>query len=166
MTASAPVLMKPLRLRRLTPGEQALAHDVFGERIRPGKVRLLALPLWTRPFVAGSRLVVWPAVAARLDFADPATPLGEAAVFVHEMTHVWQAQNGVNLLIGKLKAGDRPSAYEYDLSRVPDFSRLNIEQQAMVVQHAFLQRRGGRAPYAAEAYAEVLPAWREGRGEG
>jgi hypothetical protein len=30
----------------------------------------------------------------------------------------------------------------------------------MVVQHAFVLRRGGRAPYDATAYAAVLPAWR------
>jgi hypothetical protein len=63
-------------------------------------------------------------------------------------------------LIGKLKAGDREASYAYDLDGAPDFSRLNIEQQAMVVQHAFVLRRGGRAPYDATAYAAVLPAWR------
>src|SRR5690606_16016409 len=119
-----------------------------------------ALPLWPRPFVAGSRLMVWPARSALEDFADPGTPLSLAAVFVHELTHVWQAQNGINLLIGKLKAGDRAASYAYDLGGAPDFSRLNIEQQAMVVQHAFTLRRGGRAPYDATAYASVLPDWR------
>jgi len=152
--------MKAGRLRRLTVGEQGLAREVFGERIAPGKVFVFALPLWPRPFVAGSRLMVWPARSALEDFADPGTPLSLAAVFVHELTHVWQAQNGINLLIGKLKAGDRAASYAYDLGGAPDFSRLNIEQQAMVVQHAFTLRRGGRAPYDATAYASVLPDWR------
>lgn len=156
-----PSPIKPRRLRRLTVGEQVLAHEVFGSGIDPRKVRILALPWWPRAFVAGSRLIVWPARSALADFADPAAPLGLTAVFVHELTHVWQAQNGVNLLIAKLKAGDKAAAYAYDLTAGPDFARLNIEQQAMVVQHAFVLRRGGRAPFDAQAYAAVLPSWRE-----
>jgi hypothetical protein len=30
------------------------------------------------------------------------------------------------------------------------------------VQHAFLLRHGGQAPFPAEAYAAMLPAWRRG----
>lgn len=159
---TAPDPMKPARLRRLTVGEQIIAHEVFGSGIDPSKVRIFALPWWPRAFVAGSRLIVWPARSALLDFADPAAPLGLTAVFVHELTHVWQAQNGVNLLIAKLKAGDRAATYAYDLAAAPDFAQLNIEQQAMVVQHAFVLRRGGRAPFDAPAYAAVLPDWRQG----
>eukprot|EP01036_Dinobryon_divergens_P011952 gene11952-16089_t len=74
--------------------EQALAHEVFGAGITPGRVRILSLPVWKRAFVAGPGLIVWPAAWVRADFSDPATPLHVQAVFVHELTHVWQAQNG------------------------------------------------------------------------
>ena len=157
MTAAAH--MRPGRMRRLTSGERALAQETFGRGIIPERVRLFALPVWNRAFVASGRLIVWPAASARRDFAAPDVPLGEQAVFVHELTHVWQAQNGVNLLLAKLRAGDRASTYAYDLGCGPAFEELNIEQQAMVVQHAFLLRRGGRAPFAPEAYAAVLPDW-------
>src|SRR5258707_491782 len=96
------------RLRRLTPGERALAHEVFGESIRPEKVRILAVPLWRRAFVAGAGLIVWPARALPADFA--LAPLRQQASFVHELTHVWQAQSGVALLRAKLKAGDSAAA--------------------------------------------------------
>ena len=137
-----------------------------GDGLDAGRVRLFALPVWNRAFVAGPRLVVWPARAARLDFAAPDVPLFVQGVFVHELTHVWQAQNGVRLLRAKLRAGDSHASYAYDLSGelsgAAAFASLNIEQQAMVVQHAFLASRGAAAPHALEIYARIRSAWRRG----
>lgn len=152
--------MKPFALRRLTAGEQALAAEVFGAALRPGPVRLLALPVWPRAFVPGARLMVWPAAAAQLDFSMAAVPLQGA--FVHELAHVWQAQNGVFLPLAKIKAGDSRAAYAYDLREGRPFGELNIEQQAMVIQHAFLAARGHPAPHAAELYAQIAATWRRG----
>jgi hypothetical protein len=152
--------MKPLSLRRLSAGEQALAREWFGSGLDPGRVRILAIPVWSRAFVAGPRLIVWPAVSARFDFAAAETPLRTQAVFVHELTHVWQAQNGVSLLLAKIKAGDSDASYAYDLSVSPEFAAMNIEQQAMVVEHAFLASRGGSTPHPAETYAELSAPWR------
>lgn len=152
------------RFRRLTQGEAGLCAEMFGGGLDPRRVRLFAQPLsaWRRAFVAGPSLVVWPWRLALADFADAQAPLQLQAMFVHEMTHVWQAQNGVNLLFAKLRAGDGQAAYAYDLGPSPDFARLNIEQQAMVVQHAFTASRGGPAPHAPELYAALSPGWRRG----
>lgn len=147
-------------LRRLTRAEQALGQEVFGDGLRTGRVRILALPLWDRAFVAGPQLIVWPAATLPADFG--VAPLELQAVFVHELTHVWQAQNGVRLLRAKLRAGDSASSYAYDAAGLGDFARLNIEQQAMVVEHAFLASRGGPAPLAAELYANAKTGWRAG----
>jgi hypothetical protein len=152
--------MKPLTLRRLTAGERALASEMFGEALDAARVRLLALPVWTRAFVAGPGLVVWPATGARLDFSAADVPLRTQGVFVHELTHVWQAQHGVSLILAKLRAGDRVASYAYDLSAGPAFADLNIEQQAMVVEHAFVASRGGQTPHPAELYANVRSNWR------
>lgn len=149
-------------IRRLTDGECGLAREVFGAGIAPERVRILGLPLWSRAFVAGPGLIIWPAASLRADFAAPDTPLGVQAVFVHEMTHVWQAQNGVRLLLAKIKAGDRDESYAYDLTAGPEFPDLNIEQQAMVVEHAFVQSRGGKAPHPPELYARAGAHWRGG----
>ena len=150
--------MKAMEMRRLTDGERALAVEMFGAAIRPEPVRLFAIPVWKRAFVAGPRLMVWPAISAWRDFS--AAPLGLQAVFVHELTHVWQAQNGVSLLLAKLRAGDSEGSYAYDAAGAAEFTRLNIEQQAMVVQHAFLASRGARTPHPPELYAQASPAWR------
>lgn len=145
-------------LRPLTPGERGLAEEVFGPSLDAARVRLLAIPYWSRAFVASGRLVVWPGRSMRPDFSAAEAPLSLKAVFVHELTHVWQAQNGVSLLLGKLRAGDGPASYAYDLTGGAAFADLNIEQQAMVVQHAYLLRHGGQAPFPPEAYAAALPA--------
>lgn len=160
-TISTPAAaMAPLALRRFTAGERGLADEIFGSALDPGRVRLLALPIWRRAFVAGPRLMVWPAYAARADFSG--APLADQAVFVHELTHVWQAQNGVRLLMAKLRAGDSARAYAYDLAAEPAFAALNIEQQAVVVEHAFLARHGQPTPFPAARYAALGQPWRRG----
>lgn len=146
--------------RGLTSAEAALADEMFGAALDVARVRILFIPIWRRAFVAGPRLLVWPKFKARADFAAPDTPLAVQAVFVHELTHVWQAQNGVRLLLAKLRAGDRPSSYTYDLRGDGGFVQLNIEQQAMVVEHAFLASRGIPAPHDPEVYAALRGAWR------
>lgn len=148
----------PFNLRRLTVGEKALAFEVFGQALDPARVRILALPFWRRAFAPGARLIAWPGAALPADFA--AAPLALQAAFVHELAHVWQAQRGVFLPWAKFKAGDSPAAYAYRLAPQTDFAALNIEQQAMVVQHAFLAARGAPAPHAPELYARLSPAWR------
>ena len=72
------------------------------------------------------------------------------------MVHVWQAQSGVNLLAGKMNAGDGPSAYGYPAA-LCGWDALNIEQQAMTVEHRFRASRGLRVPADAGHYAVVCP---------
>jgi hypothetical protein len=152
--------MKPLSLRPLVEGERIMAAEMFGAALDSARVRILALPAWSRAFVAGPRLIVWPARSARADFSAPDIPLRTQAVFIHELTHVWQAQKGIGLLMAKLRAGDSDAAYAYDLDAGPGFEAMNIEQQAMVVEHAFLATRGGRTPHPAERYAQFSAHWR------
>lgn len=152
---------KPLTARTLTPGERALGAEVFGTALDADRVRLLAIPVWNRAFVAGPRWIVWPAATLPRDFAAPEIPLTLQAVFVHELTHVWQAQRGVSLLLGKIKAGDSQSSYAYDLLGDRTFAAMNIEQQAMVVEHAFLASRGGQTPHPAALYAAASANWRQ-----
>ncbi|WP_332773468.1 hypothetical protein [Phenylobacterium sp.] len=150
-------LMKPLRWRALTDGERRLSDEVFGAALDLARIRIFSIPIWNRPFVPNGRLVVWPAMGAYADFSQ--APLWIRSVLVHELVHVWQAQSGVNLPLAKLRCGDGPASYAYDPTDGREFSALNIEQQAMVVQHSYLARRGGAAPHSAPAYARILEAW-------
>lgn len=163
-------LMRLWSVRRLTPGERSLSGEVFGRDLDLDRVRLWSCPPigWTtrRPFCAGGllrpgwSLLVYPPDQARADFA--ASPLWDQSVFIHEMTHVWQSQHGVNLLLAKLRAGDTPASYAYDLTPDCRWSGFNIEQQAMIVQHDFLRRRGRAVPGPERLYPAVLPFSREG----
>lgn len=147
-------------IRPLTAGEAALALEAFGDALDLAPVRFLPAP-WplTRAFVAGRWFgrdwIVWPRRGLPADIA--AASLKLRATLVHELTHVWQAQQGVNLLTGKIRAGDRPASYEYPVGMDCSWGELNIEQQAMVVEHRFRLLQGGNAPAPAEFYDRVCP---------
>ncbi|WP_374273987.1 hypothetical protein [Brevundimonas sp.] len=149
-----------MRVRDLTSGERALAAESFGPALALDQVRLLAAP-WpvVRAFVPGRWFgrdwIVWPERSLSEDFTT--APLKQQAVLIHELVHVWQAQQGINLLTGKLRAGDRPASYAYPLDDGCLWEGLNIEQQAMVVEHRFLLSRGGRVPATQAFYDRVCP---------
>lgn len=149
--------MTPGAIRKLTDGEIGLARQVFGQSLQVDQIRIFAIPVWNRAFVTGARLIIWPAADALLDFST--APIELRSVFIHEMTHVWQAQAGVNLILAKLRAGDDHGAYAYDLGAPCEFAGLNIEQQAMIVQHAYLASQGGQAPFELREYSAVLASW-------
>lgn len=149
-----------MRARRLTEGEKALTEEAFGGLLRPDTVRLWPAP-WPirRAFVPGRwfgrEWIVWPKTTLPADFAM--APLRLQAVLVHELVHVWQAQSGVNLLTAKFRAGDRPTAYVYPLGDDCLWAGLNIEQQAMIIEHRFTLSRGGRVPADHAFYDRICP---------
>ena len=134
--------------RPLTPGEIALARSMFGDAIDYAKVRIRNRKwFWFQPrhvtmaplghihFNPGSDLY-------RDDFAS--APLGLQALFVHEMVHVWQHQQGMFLPLRR-----HPFCrYTYRFDPARAFRRYGIEQQAELVRHAFLLRRGALVPQA------------------
>lgn len=152
--------MRAWRRRPLSAGEQALARTVFGEAVDLQPVRLLAggWP-FRRAFVPGRWLardwIVWPAATLARDLSR--APLGDQATLVHELVHVWQAQQGVRLAWAKLGAGDGAAAYRYATDESCRWVALNIEQQAMVVEHAFRLSRGAAAPASASFYRAIAP---------
>lgn len=149
------------RKRSLTGGEKILARQVFGDRIQLDTVRFVASPKpFDRAFVAGRWFgrdwIIWPNATLADDYSIHPL-LQRRATFIHELVHVWQAQQGVNLAWAKIRAGDSADAYGY----VPDdnclWGGLNIEQQAMVVEHAFKLSQGGSAPAAKAFYRTIAP---------
>ncbi len=74
------------------------------------------------------------------DFSDQ-TPTRQG-LFIHEMTHVWQTQTlGDSYLLLHRHPWCR---YDYSLKPGWKLERYGIEQQAEIVRHAFLLRRGIR----------------------
>lgn len=151
-------------IRGLSVGEAALARAAFGTALRIETIRLLASPLpFDRAFVPGGALgrhwIIWPRRSLPADLS--LAPVSLQATLIHELVHVWQAQTGINLLTGKVRAGDRPLAYAYPTGMDCDWAALNIEQQAMVVEHRFRLSRGGRVPADSAFYDRICPFGRE-----
>jgi hypothetical protein len=138
-------------IRPLTPGEIALVASVFGPALDPAPVRIHRAKYWAlHPWwmTMAPDGAIWchpngPNWSA--DYA--AEPPGFQAHFVHEMVHVWQYQVGGHLALR------RPPFARYGYALVPgkNFARYGIEQQAMIVEHAFRARLRGAPDPALEA---------------
>ena len=75
-----------------------------------------------------------------LDFSKEPLPL--QAFWMHEMTHVWQAQKRGRFYLPLMR---HPFCrYAYRVAPRKPLSRYGIEQQAMIVEHAFTARRAGQ----------------------
>ncbi|QDH73269.1 hypothetical protein [Brevundimonas sp. M20] len=147
-------------MRPLTPGEIELAREAFGETLDYPPIRFLPSPWpFDRAFVPGRWFgrdwIVWPKATLVADLST--APLKLQSTFIHELTHVWQAQRGVNLLTAKLRAGDSDASYAYPLADDCDWDHLNIEQQAMVIEHRFRLSHGLGAPADKAFYDRVCP---------
>ena len=80
-------------------------------------------------------------------------PISRQGFFIHEMTHVWQAQKGGRLYLPLMR---HPFCrYTYQLEDRKDFARYGIEQQAEIVRHRFLADRGVSLPVVPPR--ELLP---------
>lgn len=131
--------MKPGQRRALTPGEIALGRSVFGDEIVWRKVCIFQAPaLGFGAMVPLGGTIVFSKWRAAYDFS--AAPFWDQGWFVHELTHVWQAQRGVVLAAAKLNALGK-AAYAYT-PNAPKLSAYNIERQAEIVRHLFLARAG------------------------
>ena len=133
-----------MKLRRLTPGEVALAAEVFGATLNPDRARIvtgaptggLAFVLW--------RWMVFPVTAE--DFS--AQPLSTQAWFVHELTHVQQFQTRPMWTLASwlkmlLAGGYGPGLPGYRYSHPIEWTALNLEQQARVMEDRWLASHGG-----------------------
>lgn len=130
--------------RALTRGEVALAREMFGDAIDYARVTIRRrkwFPFQPRRVTMApmGHLHFHPRSDAYCeDFG--AASLGAQSLFIHEMTHVWQTQTRGRWYL--LFARHPFSRYGYRLVAGKPLERYGIEQQAMIVQHAFLLRRG------------------------
>ncbi|MCW2756144.1 MAG: hypothetical protein JWQ32_3555 [Marmoricola sp.] len=134
--------------RLLTAGEIALARTMFGDSIDYAAVRLynrrILPPLIQHKHqaVAHADNISFPRSAYSDDFSRE-TDAKKQSVFIHELTHVWQHQNGI---VSTTKEAIRETlrhkfnyakCYLYDLNAGKDLTAYNFEQQAAIVQDYF-----------------------------
>ncbi|ARU16105.1 vgr related protein [Croceicoccus marinus] len=130
--------------RGLTDGEKALVASVFGSAIDPAPVTIRRgkwFPLQPRNTVmAPCGHIHFPADHGLYcdDFADGS--LLAQGLFIHEMTHVWQSQQRGKYWLVLMR---HPFCrYDYAVRPGQPLHRYGIEQQAEIVRHVFLLRRG------------------------
>ena len=133
--------------RPLTPGEIELARSVFGDAIDYRRVSLVRRKWW--PFQPRG-IVMAPTGNIHFhpksplwseDFSKERLPL--QGLFVHEMTHVWQAQTRGRWYLPLMR---HPFCrYSYRMVEGRPFNRYGLEQQAEMIRHRFLAQRGHRS---------------------
>ncbi len=145
--------------RALTENEVALARSVFGSAIDYERVRI-STRKWA--FFQPKQVVMAPRGNIHFhprgtgycdDFC--AAHVDAQGLFIHEMVHVWQHQQGVNLVLRR-----HPFCrYDYAIQPGKPFHRYGIEQQAEIVRHWFLLRNGVAIPGApsVRVYDGIVP---------
>lgn len=145
--------------RSLTDGETALVRSVFGTAIDTLPVRIHRRCWW---WLQPRRMTMAPdghlwfhprGTVYRDDFS--LSPLPLQGHFIHEMTHVWQYQCGIFLPLRR-----HPFCrYAYSLKPGWTLSRYGLEQQAEIIRHIFLLRRGAKLAGAPPLshYDGILP---------
>ncbi|MET0362090.1 MAG: vgr related protein [Sphingobium sp.] len=143
-----PAHVPPNQERPLSDGERRLARAMFG-----GAIDLDAVMLrWRKWWLFQPRRVTMAPRGhihfhpAGQDYRDCFThaPLALQAHLIHELVHVWQHQQGINLLLRR-----HPFCrYSYAIRPGWSLDRYGIEQQAEIVRHIFLLRHGVSIPGA------------------
>jgi hypothetical protein len=130
--------------RALEAGEIALCRMIFGDAIDYSKVLLIKGKWW--PFqprnaaMSPNGNIYFHPTAGGWSEDFSKEMLARQGFFIHEMTHVWQAQRGGALYLPLMR---HPFCrYSYDLKPGKRFHRYGLEQQAEIVRHRFLADRG------------------------
>lgn len=155
--------------RPLTSGEIALAKSVFGDAIDYAPVRVRTRK-WA--FFQPRGIVMAPMGHLHFhpdgdlycdDFSCPPTDdreeqLRTKGLFLHELTHVWQAQQRGRWYLVLMR---HPfSVYSYSLKPGWPLNRYGLEQQAEIVRHYWLLTQGAVVAGApgVKQYRAILPS--------
>ena len=137
--------------RPLSAGERALAASLFGAALDLDTVRIHRARWWPfqpRNIVMAPDGHIWfhpDDGLYRDDFA--LAPVRLQVLLMHELTHVWQHQRGLWLPLRR-----HPFCrYDFRIEGGRPLTRYGIEQQAMIVEHAFMARQLGSPDPALEA---------------
>lgn len=144
--------------RAPTRGEVAMCRDVFGDAIDYPRVRVYNRKFWfaqpPRMAMAPNGNIYFHPSRYLDDFAR--APVLTRAWFIHEMGHVWQHQQGVNVYMAML---NRVYDYASRFGRCR-FEELGLEQQCEVAADYYLLRHGCRpcwGNWPIEEYERLLP---------
>ena len=142
---------QPARCRPLTEGEKAIAGSVFGDTLQLDSIRLKTAWWVLKGYaVSPNGHVYFNEHDWCADFSQQS--LGTQSWLIHELTHVWQIQQGIKVV--RKAIFDRQ--YQYVLEQGKLFLNYGIEQQAQMVQDYFIQKQRGQNCQAYEACIPFL----------
>ncbi|KAA8734371.1 type IV secretion protein Rhs [Acinetobacter qingfengensis] len=126
--------------RFLTVGEKKLAFEVFAEHLKLDQIEIVAHRLMLRHYAMSPNGNVYfhPKDWVE-DFSKES--IATQSWLIHELTHVWQVQQGMALIRKALF--DR--RYRYVLKEGKKFLQYGVEQQAQMVQDYFLKSKTGQS---------------------
>ncbi|MFV5503328.1 hypothetical protein [Acinetobacter sp. 226] len=152
--AALPFILKLVRFeqfkcRSLTPGEISICQQVFGNLIDYSTVKVMNhpyLPWQSRHVImAPSGYIHARNLNYREDYSQES--LAYQALFIHEMTHIYQYQQKINVVLkGALLQSAyflslrKYNPYKYQFNPNKSFSHYNIEQQGDIARDIFLKR--------------------------
>lgn len=125
--------------RPLTGGEIALARSVFGHTIELDNVRIKTAWWVIKNYaVSPNGNIYFNQSDWIIDFSKAS--VSKQSWLIHELTHVWQLQQGLKVVRGAIIN----RRYDYVIEAGKSFFNYGIEQQARMVQDYFIQRHHGR----------------------
>ena len=164
--------------RVLTPGEKRMLFPIFGYTIDYDQQIVARNDSHTGGEYNSFTPGYLPNMSPHLWSWDYSlAPDDHAAVFVHEMVHVWQSGHGShNLLRGFylwVKYSDYEDSYKYNLDSSARLSDFNMEQQAAIIEDYYRvfkhlapdsnvgtrRTEGDYAPYVAQLKAAGAFRW-------
>lgn len=141
---SAILQLAPMRCHRqltrpLNPAEIALARSVFGDSIQLDEVQLKTAWWVLKTYAVSPNGHIY---FNRADWITDFTQvsLRKQSWLIHELTHVWQLQQGINVVRDALFN----RRYDYILVAKKPFLTYGVEQQARMVQDYFVRQQRGQ----------------------
>ncbi|WP_296402531.1 hypothetical protein [Psychrobacter sp.] len=129
----------PKKSRLLNDAEIKMAQSVFGAAFDVSEVRLKTAWWVLKNYaVSPNGNIYFNPNDWIEDFSKQS--LGKKSWLIHELTHVWQIQQGLKVVRGALLN----RRYDYVLEEGKSFFKYGIEQQARMVEDYFVRREQGR----------------------
>ena len=136
------------RFRQLTTGEINLARQVFGNLINYNEVQILNIKYlpWQpiNMYMAPNGNIFMNNENFCEDFSRRSKQM--QGLFIHEMTHVYQYQSNINVLLqgallqsGYFLSFKKYNPYQYDFIASKPFHTYNIEQQGEIARDIFFK---------------------------
>ena len=129
----------PQQVRKLNTAEIDLARTVFGSHINLDSVQLKTAWWVLRNYaVSPNGNIYFHRDNWITDFTQAS--ISKQGWLIHELTHVWQLQQGLKVVRGALMN----RRYQYELVIGKPFFDYGIEQQARMVQDYFIRQQRGQ----------------------